>query len=259
LPSRLRSSILLLSLSILAGDSHAQSSTPTAPSAGDQTKTWTNDNIGGVKGNVSVVGSSSSSHPIPARSQSSGVSIISPAEGTTFKPGDVIPVEVRAASAQTISAMMIGSPLGFGDHARQSPPWSFTLTVPTEDRGMGGGVPLIGKHPITAVEEPEIPVKLWSQWTQMIFNSGDDVELPLDISGTFPDGLALDVSESTYISYDSSDTQVATVSAFGMVKPAGPGKAFIGATYGSGERTIRLVIPVSCASPRTPALSAPPP
>jgi hypothetical protein len=271
--------VLFTSLLVVASDPREQSSSsqsspakqPSTPSAPQKTsKVWTNDDFAPTNGATSS----------SARGRSSSeISITSPADGTVVKPGEVITVRVRVAVGKSINRMAVISPLGYGDELRSSPPWTFTLTVPTDERGVGGGRPLIGRQPVHVmtfepnksqqgepdasitvdVEEPDIPTKLWTQWTQLIFDSADDREIPLDVVGTFPDGLQLDVAESTSISYKSTDTQVATVSDIGMVKPAGPGKAYIYVTYGSVEHGIQLPVPVSCGSPPTPDSGIPRP
>jgi hypothetical protein len=83
--------------------------------------------------------------------------------------------------------MSIVSPLGISNEIRESPPWSFTLTIP-KDTSVGGGAPLLGKHPVYAdvalavrdsnakvgasiivdVERPDMPSKLWTQDSEIV-------------------------------------------------------------------------------------------
>lgn len=193
---------------------------------------------------------------------SSDISIVNPPRGATFAPGAVIPIEVRVTASHTVSAMAVVSPLGFGNELRKSAPWSFTLTVPTDQAGLSSS--LLGEQPIYVdatvdgekgsietgttidVEEPGPPVKLSSQWTQLFFEAGERGGIPLLVLGTFKDELELDVSHSTHISFTSSDPRVASVSSEGIVSPIGPGKTVVEARY-DGDVATRLVIPVACA------------
>jgi hypothetical protein len=103
------------------------------------------------------------------------------------------------------------------------------------------------------VERPDMPSKLWSQWTVLQLNAGD--EIPLDVVGTFPDGRSYDVSESSFINYQSSDPKVATVNQYGMVTSVGPGEAWVWASYKRGQQRVALSIKVSVS--RLPSAASP--
>lgn len=258
LPVLATSALLLVTSSLKQSSNQPTQRKQSDTSAPQQTpKVWRNDDL---------TASKAASPSQPDTHISGDISVISPAEGTIVKPGQVITVQVRVAESKSISHMAVISPLGFGNELRSSPPWNFTLTVPTEDRRVGGGGPLIGKQPIYVVtsgpskshpgepdayitvdvEEPDGPTRLSTDWNPLSFQSADEIGIPLGVAGTFPDGLLLDVSESTHISYHSTDEKVVTVSDTGFVKPTGPGKAFVYARYGEVGHGVQLAVPVTC-------------
>ena len=116
-------------------------------------KIWTNENIGAVKGSISVVGGPSSEsdkreapHP---RDRSHG-------------------------------AAMIVSPLGFSDIAKSSP-YILTLTIPLDTSLREESLHVFGGREgkngeeiaemAADVERPDMPSKLWSQWTVLQLNA----------------------------------------------------------------------------------------
>jgi hypothetical protein len=149
---------------------------------------------------------------------------------------------------------------------RESPPWSFTLTIP-KDSSVGGGAPLLGKHPVYAdvalvgqradaetgarimvdVERPDLPVRLWSQHSGIFFETLG-AEQRIEVVGIFSDGSELELNESCCLSFSSSDKKVATVEPDGVVKAVGPGHALITAMYRQGDEHVQLPIPVNFSS-----------
>ena len=204
---------------------------------------------------------SSSQQAVPRQQSSGSISIVSPPDGTIVRPGETLHIDVSVPPRKTVRIMMIISPLGQSEEVRESPPWSFTLTIPKEG-GVGGGGPLLGKHPIYAsvgmtgrepgndtaimvdVERPDLPLNLWSQESGIFLNALGE-EYRVIVSGVFPDGSDLELNESCCLSFSSSDTKVATVTDEGVVTAIGPGHAFITATYRQGDRNVQLSIPLN--------------
>ncbi len=206
---------------------------------------------------------------------SSGVSIVNPSAGTVVSPGEVLHIEASADSDKDISGMGIVSPLGFGNETRMSPPWSFTLNVPREEVGIAG--PLIDSQPLYAdfrrcgndqnpqaacnqgapdsastevdVEDPTPATKLWSRIPSLSFDSINDSD-HLNIVAVFVDGLELEVTRSTYISFSSTNPTVAAVDDDGLITRVGTGKAEIEVTYVGGGVTTKLSIHVESWIPR---------
>ncbi len=74
-------------------------------------------------------------------------------------------------------------------------------------------------------------------------------KLPFAVMGQFADGSVLDVTQSSYVTYASSNSSIASVDGFGTVKAEGPGRATISATYtlGANSRTLPILVDVSSA------------
>jgi hypothetical protein len=188
------------------------------------------------------------------------ISIVSPADGTVVHPGDTLHIEVSVPTNRSVRAMMILSPLGGSEEMREAPPWSFTLRIPVDDRSIGGGGPLLGKHPIYAsaaspgrdagseavigvdVEMPDLPKKLWSQFSGIFLETIGE-EDRIIVSGVFPDGSDLELNESCCLSFSSSDNSVATVNEGGVVRAIRPGHAMITSMYKQAEKYVQLPIP----------------
>jgi hypothetical protein len=93
------------------------------------------------------------------------------------------------------------------------------------------------------VEDPSPATKLWSRLPSLSFVSVDDSDY-LNIVAFFADGLQLEVTRSTRISFSSTNPAVAVVDENGHVTRTGAGKAEIEVTYIGGGATTRLSIPV---------------
>ena len=248
---------------------NSQSPTPQPPIQKKPSKVWTNDDFPGSTGANSIAGGSASRsrHLAPGhRGSSSEISIVSPSDGTIMQPGETIPIDVRVAPTAAVEALVILNTLGAGNEIRRSPPWSFTLTVPTDETGLGhsligiqsisvgGGVD--GQHAGEAldsitvdVEEPDVPTKLWTQMTSITMESIGE-QSPIKTVGFFPNGHQLEVNESSYISWESADPSVATVDDDGMATATGPGKTSITATYSHGGHSVQLSIQLTVFSPQ---------
>jgi hypothetical protein len=211
----------------------------------------------------------SSAQQVPSGKAS--ISIVSPPDGTIVQPGAILHIDVSVASDKPIRVMTIISPLGMGEEMRESPPWSFTLTLPTDDRSVGGGAPLLGKHSIFAdiafvgqgheadaefgagifvdVERPDMPIKLRTQVFKAISLDAFGEEQRIMVSGIFSDGAHLELNESSCLSFSSSDDTVAKVDKDGVVTAVGPGNALITVTYRLGEQDVHVSIPANFSPP----------
>lgn len=267
-------SMLFGAFALSVFSAQAQSSPPQAIINKSQTgtkiaKVWTNDDLKTLHGGVSVVGSTASaSKPkgfnLPYGEATDDISIVSPRDGAVVHPGGTISIEVRVSSGLNLAGLAVESPIGIGSELGPSEPHTTSLQVPSQDEPGESG-PLIGRQPITAigvasdrkllesnpvvvdVERPDLPISLSPQIPQLIFeNIGDS--FPLVMLAKFEHNVILDVTESTYLSYASSDVAVATVNSEGMVTAGGPGSASIIVAYSHDGKSIQTEVPVTLGS-----------
>lgn len=202
-----------------------------------------------------------------APSTKPSISIVSPVDGTVVQPGEILHIDVSVPSDKQVRGMTIISPLGMSNEVRESLPWSFTLTIPKDD-SVGGGGPLLGKHPVYAhanlvgprsdagidaiiivdVERPDMPIQLWTQNSRILPEAFGEEERII-VVGIFSDGSELELNESSCLSFASSDENVAAVASDGKVTAVGPGHAMITAIYRRGDDRVQLPIPVNFSPP----------
>jgi hypothetical protein len=201
-----------------------------------------------------------------------GATFINPKAGQIVHPGETIHIDLAVDSGITpVKGLGIVSLMGFSNEFRESPPYSFTFTVP--DKGLTGrGQPLIGFQDLTLfgavvgrknyalavttidVEEPDLPLSLFAAGNMMsqydsgpnhlnLHGAGDEQQI--GIYAKFPNGNELDVTGSTYLSLSSENPAVALVTAYGTVAAVEPGLTRVIATYSLGPLKRRLYIPVT--------------
>ena len=207
---------------------------------------------------------------------------VEPRDGTIVHPGDTVKFKVSLAPGiQILNGMVLIGPLGFSNGC-DAPPFDFLMTIPVTDPPSDR---LIGVHPVSAfgaakgregydlasmnidVEPEEMPVKLVAYgqsatggdtrpFNLRFLRAGSDENIGIDAS--FPSGAALDVTHSTYLSVQSSDTRVVRIDADEkIVTSVGPGTATIIATYSMGAESVRILIPVTVEVPETGVIPDP--
>lgn len=183
--------------------------------------------------------------------------ITSPTDGTVVNPGQTVSVVVTAPSGVPFTNVFVvgQDPIGFSNVVGTAP-FQFSVTIPkiinagqyqlTAVATTGSG-PEVDSEPVTIdVERADTPTKLVASLPLLVFES-QGAQIPVRISGAFSDGSFLDLTESSNMTYSSSNTSVATVNSMGMVTAVAPGTASIVATY---ARSTHFVIHVTVPSSR---------
>lgn len=201
----------------------------------------------------------------PGLAQEPLVQITSPPDGSVVNPGQAVSVVVTPADGVTLTQVaVIGeNPIGFGQLATTAP-FQVSVTIPSSMKlgayhlvavATAQSGPEIYSDPITIdVERPDTPSQIVAMLPQITFEAQGE-QLPLRIQGTFADGSSLDITESSSLSYSSSDTTVATVDHNGIVTAVAAGSVTVTATYGQGGEGPHVTIPVTVP---TPVLSSAP-
>jgi hypothetical protein len=102
---------------------------------------------------------------------------------------------------------------------------------------------VMSAHAEVDVERRDLPSRLETD-VHEVFKEVSPYGYPLRVIGSFADGSSLDLSSSTLIKYESTDTGVATVTEEGIVNGVTPGHAHIKIMYGAGNEKRELLVPV---------------
>lgn len=192
-------------------------------------------------------------HAAYGRQTQPALQISSPSDGVLVNPGQTISVTVTSPAGLTFTYIALNGPGGLVGN-NSSVPTTLSTTIPTKISPRKYNLTAIGKTSSgqavfskaisLSVERADTPTRLANDIPAIPFQAPGDFEY-LRISGTFPDGSVVNVTESTYLSFSSSNPAVATVNAKGLVRAVAPGKAIIEAAYSGGPKK---GVPVSVAS-----------
>jgi hypothetical protein len=255
------------------GETQSTAASPTTP-ATKAKKIWTNDDLDGASG------SNASTAPLPKNSSDLAV-FLTPHDGDVVQPGEVLQVNISVKPGAAEGPVGIISEIGDSNEVRQSPPYSFTMTV-SRDRSVGAGSPLIGKHSITAfgklngrneydlasidldVEEQHVPTKLSVVGNLSRGQGGASFQAAgeqefIAIYAQFPNGDEFNVIDSSYLKLVSENPNVVSPGERGMLTSVGPGQTSVTGRYTFQGQTLQVSLPVSVHVPTTGGLIPSPP
>jgi hypothetical protein len=170
-----------------------------------------------------------------------------------------------------VHGMIVTMGLDAVSEIRQSPPYSFTLRVPSQDSDSGH---LIGFHKLNAVgavagrkddpflaavdvdvEEPDLPLEISAfsnagpqkaDPSMRFFSAGTDESV--EVYAKFPGGRVRNVTESTHLTALSENPRVARVFGYGGVSSTGPGDTVVVFTYSLGSEHKQIFVPAHVAA-----------
>lgn len=185
--------------------------------------------------------------------------ITSPADSTIVNPGQALSVVVTSPANASFSQVgVIGEdPIGFGSTST-SVPATLSISIPasiacgkfmvTAIGAMTSGQAARSATILVDVERVDMPTAINPQIPSLSFKALGE-QFPLVLLGTFSDGSVLEVTESTYVTYSSGNTSVATVDANGMVTGGSAGSTTITATYTLNGQSVQTIVPVTVPPP----------
>jgi len=195
------------------------------------------------------------------------LTITAPTNNTQVQPGQTVKFTVTMNPATDFGAVaLIGtSPLGLMGGQMAAASVALSATLPTDLKPASYTVAAIGFTTV-GTEVISQPVTLMVGTTpgsvtvtpsQMFFKS-IGAQLPALAGGTLSDGTIEDFTESPLVTWKSSNTKVATVSADGLVTAAGNGTATVTAQYGgvSGSANVTVSAPASPCTYNVDTMSA---
>jgi hypothetical protein len=182
--------------------------------------------------------------------------ITSPANGAVVGPGQTVSVVVSSPAGVSFSSVLLRGedPIGFSD-AASALPATFSITIPAEIdcrpyslRALGitvAGNAADSDFIDLDVERADMPISLSSQFPGLTMEAQGQLS-PMMLSATFSDGSTLQVTESTKVTYQSTNTSVFTVDGTGTATAVAPGSASLVATYqNSNGPNLQISIPVT--------------
>jgi hypothetical protein len=182
--------------------------------------------------------------------------IISPTPKTVVNPGQTVTVSVTSPTPGAFSGVELtgDDPLGFVGTVSVLPA-QIPVTIPLSRIDCGSyfltvsGTPTSGQGPVSAiveldVERSDFPLTISAALSPIIFDSAGE-QIRLDLLAGFADGTTFSVNASSYVTYSSSNTAVATVDSTGLVKAVGPGSGSVTVTYALGSNNNEIFVPVS--------------
>jgi hypothetical protein len=181
-------------------------------------------------------------------------------------PGQTVNIRVVSPANAAISFVgIIGeAPLGMSELAK-SVPAQFSITIPSNINACrrymltaigrtAAGVELQESTIDIDIERPDTPVSIISfQFPSRTLEAKPTEQpFPLIILATFSDRSSIEVTESSYVTYQSNNTAVATVDGRGGLTAVAPGEASIKVTYKNPKGgSVQVSVPVTVEPPST--------
>ncbi len=195
-----------------------------------------------------------------AAPQNPALQISSPANGSVVNPGQTLSVTVTSPAGlgfQMIS--LIGpEPVGLNTLATSAPA-QFSIAIPADADCRiytltADGLTQSGQHVTSApiqidLERPDLPLSLSASDVGLVLESLGE-QIHLRVLAIFSDGSTINVTNSSRLSYASSNTTVATVDPSATVTAAAAGRATITATYTVSGQSVQVPIPVNVSPPK---------
>jgi hypothetical protein len=208
---------------------------------------------------VLLVTTSLFGHGSPSSAQTASLlEITAPADDSIVNPGQTVTISVASPANATFNGIVVvaGGHIGMSDVATVLPA-QLSITIPPKTSSQA--YPFVATGTTSSgvrvsaeirlfVERADPPYALHSKVRQVLFDAQGD-EAYLRIDGNFTDGNVADVTESLYVSYASSNPDIATVDTAGLVRAISPGTSVVTAMYGPPEQGIRVAIPVRVPTP----------
>ncbi len=189
-----------------------------------------------------------------------------PRTAAVVHPGETVTVVVSSPSGTASDVLVLGEGGMIGDAIARHLPARIRVSIPANMRPGTYGLSAVGKGPgknEVVSDSIELDVELPNDDTpganatggariEKIESEMDTVPLtsqgdqfPTEITATYSNGKQVDISNSSRLTFRSSDPTVATVDANHMVTAIGRGEAIITVIYQDEKRSFQCLVPVS--------------
>ena len=184
--------------------------------------------------------------------------IDSPRDGAVVAAGETLQVTVSSPARTRFSGVgvVMEDSIGPADQEATSLPAHFAIKIPKDITGLYtvsavAGLPgragrdgeLVVAIIEVDIERREMPRAITPRLPRFYFDKKGETGR-IELIGDFGNGDAVDVTESSRVTFESSDAAVATVDKSGTITAVGAGHAAVVAWYGPRDRGIKASIPV---------------
>ncbi|HTZ76215.1 MAG TPA: choice-of-anchor D domain-containing protein [Candidatus Aquilonibacter sp.] len=254
--------VVFLAPTLALAQTPAGSSSTTTPSQTTSKTVWTNDNISGVGGTISVVGGAQQEAPGTSSGDSSynvapNVQVLSPTPGAVFAPGQTVDVSIRitddtpyflvgAIGPEIETAMKESKPFDLDVKIKDDPELGpSTISVIGAVHGRNGDS--LASIPID-IERDDMPTRLIPLDSSMYFEALGE-QTHVDIIAQFADGHSYGVDESPYLSLHAADPAKLHVGPNKYVTMVATGNTSLTVVYSHNGQSIQTTIPATMVGP----------
>ena len=178
------------------------------------------------------------------------VTITSPASGSVYSPGEAINITASVTGGQVIGVKVGAQDMGMSAY-QLTAPYIRSLTVPSDIVGPRNlfAVGLVANETVVVsplitvdIEPSSSPTAIRFQQTLVSFGYVGQQQ-KVGVTATFSNGLTLDISKSTKITFISGNSSLASVDPTGLITSLAPGNTTIKVTWGNVTSTLQTVGP----------------
>jgi hypothetical protein len=189
--------------------------------------------------------------------------IDSPRDGAVVASGETLQVTASSPARTRFIGITVvmEDPIDTSDQEATSLPAHFAIKIPKSIKsglyslnalaGLAGRAgrdgELVGAGIEVDIERREMPRAIsrrgYPAGFSLLFEKKGETR-DIELLGDFGNGDVVDVTESSHVTFESSDTAVATVDKSGTITAVGAGHAEVVAWYGPRDRGIKATIPV---------------
>lgn len=187
-----------------------------------------------------------------AQPRGTGIRVLSPSDGAVFEPGQAVTVIVEPTGSiplQVVGVVTLGVITGSFSapfHVSYAAPQAlgrYELDITAKDAKDHLFDAELTYHVETATPVTSLQVRSSTVGRPPSVNLiAGVIEQRLRVDGVFADGATRDISKSREIQYISSNPQVATVTADGLVEAVDPGATTITVTYKGKSVTVPVTV-----------------
>jgi hypothetical protein len=183
------------------------------------------------------------------------IEIASPASGTQVQPGATVNVSVTSSTPSVwVQVAVIGEPPFNEIKTASAVPMTATFTIPSDAKlgqaqvvaiaSTGPGSSTESEPVVIDVERSDTPLRLDASLPRLRLQVVGQ-QIPLKVLATFNGDVVLDATESTRVTFATTEPDIVSVDSTGVVTALRPGGGAIVATYAATGGNVTATVPVT--------------